>query len=159
MLLKGTRYNVKCCISRQGTIYTILGTAVTWPDTGGWLYGCEGGIFQPWNNPNLAQSFFFSSSPKYPFSPPCLLELYILCCWLGLNTTSCCICLLELASSAAGWGCTPRIAAGLDCTQLTAAGWDCTQQTAAGWDCTSETAASWGCTPRAATGFKGETSS
>jgi len=91
------------------------------------------------------QSFFFSSSPKCPLLP-CLLELYILCCWLGLYTTSCCICLLELTSSAAGWGCTPQTAAGLDCTLLTVAGWDCTPQTVAGWDCTSGTAASWGCT-------------
>ena len=56
MLLMKPRYDVKCCISRESTIYTglLVSCHVSWLLTAGCV-AARGGIFQPWNIPNFAK--------------------------------------------------------------------------------------------------------
>ena len=114
---------VKCEVLYFTTRYNIYGSAGQLPRV--LAAAARGGIFQPWNTLNFAQSFFsFSSSPRAP------------------STSSCSAC----------WGWTPRTAAGWGCRPWADAGCGCRPRTAAGRGCRPRTAAGWGCRPRTAAG-------
>merc|ERR1719369_663368 len=77
--------------------YNIHGSAGQLPRV---LAAARGGIFQPWNTPNFAQSFFFLLLPQGLLHVP-LLELNTTSsCWMGCTPRA-----------PTGWGCRPRTAA------------------------------------------------